>query len=318
MSYLQTVLGRFDTNALEHGQIHEHIFTLATPMSDINPALRADSFEKSLSELILYRQSGGSFICDAQPLAAGRDAQMLSKLSAESGVAITASTGYHLLGFYPDNSWLHALEEDELFELFCLEIKKGMLPKCETGAVRPRIHTDICAGMIKAAIPKEGAIERYEVLFRAASQAAAYTGVPLMLHTEAGEGAVDAIKLAISLGVNPQKMVICHVDRQASDFAKHEAIAQTGVYLDYDTIARFKYHSDEDEVKLIKHMILKGYESSILLALDTTAARLSSYGGSIGLNYILDTFIPMLRAKGVSDHSITCMTVSNLKELFKN
>ncbi len=318
MSYLQTVLGKFETSALKHGQIHEHIFALATPMTNINPALKADNFEKSLSELILYRQSGGNFICDAQPLAAGRDAQMLNTLSAKSGVAITASTGYHLLGFYHDNSWLHALSEDELFELFCLEIEEGMLPKCTSSDIRPHLHTNIRAGMIKAAIPKEGAIGRYEALFSAASRAAAHTKVPLMLHTEAGDGAIDAIKLAISLGVNPRKFILCHADRQASDFAKHEAIAQTGVYLDYDTIARFKYHSDEDEVSLIKHMILQGYADSILLALDTTATRLSSYGGTIGLNYILDTFIPMLRTNDVSDNFITCMTVNNLKSLFKN
>ena len=133
--------------------------------------------------------------------------------------------------------------------------------------------------MVKAAIPAEGAVGRYEILLRAAARAAAKNGVPPMMHTESGKNAVQAVELCIRAGMVPEKIVVCHMDRQAKDFTPHEAVARLGVYLDYDTVGRFKYHSDAEEVTLLQHMML--WSNRILLALDTTAARLDAYDGKI-------------------------------------
>lgn len=100
---VQTVCGKVSPEALGHFQIHEHIWVHHTPLADKNPALRIDDYEKSLAELQTYRLAGGNGFADAQPVAAGRNAEMLKKLSEESGVHIVASTGYHLNAFYPDN-----------------------------------------------------------------------------------------------------------------------------------------------------------------------------------------------------------------------
>ena len=101
MFHVQTVSGPIAPDALGHSQIHEHIFVHRTPMAEKNPALRLDDPARSLEELRAYRAAGGGFLADAQPVAAGRDAERLGALSRESGVAVAASTGYHLLGFYP-------------------------------------------------------------------------------------------------------------------------------------------------------------------------------------------------------------------------
>ena len=75
-----------------------------------------------------YRAAGGGFLADAQPVAAGRDAERLGALSRESSVAVAASTGYHLLGFYPADCWVHSLDEEGLYDLYCGELLEGMLP----------------------------------------------------------------------------------------------------------------------------------------------------------------------------------------------
>jgi len=111
-------------------------------------------------------------------------------------------------------------------------------------------------------------------------------------------------------------VILCHADRQASDFSIHERIADAGCYLEYDTIGRFKYHSDEDEVRLILHMLARGHRDRLLLSLDATAARLSSYGGEIGLDYLLRTFLPMLRQSGVPEADILRMTRENPASAF--
>ena len=132
-----------------------------------------------------------------------------------------------------------------------------------------------------------------------------------MLHTEIGVGALGAIDLLGSIGLPPERIIICHVDRQAADLEIHLKIARTGVFLDYDTIGRFKYHDDASEIHLIQQMIAAGFLEQILLSLDTTASRFASYGGEIGLDYLLRHFLPALRNAGLSTPDCLQMTCIN-------
>lgn len=310
---VQTVCGSVRAEELGHFQIHEHIWAHPTPMADKNPALCMDNPEYSLAELKTYREAGGGGIADAQPVAAGRDPLILKKLSEESRVHIVAATGYHLTGFYAEGCWVRTLEEDALFELYASELEQGMLQWRADPTVRPD-RTDVKAGLVKAAIPEEGPIGRYETLLRAASRAAADSHVPLMLHTERGRCALEALRICFEAGLAPEDVIVCHVDRQASDFSPHDRLASAGVWLDYDTIGRFKYHSDEEEIALLEHM--SPYAGQVLLALDTTAARLHSYGGEIGLDYLLNVFFPRLRQVGFREETIRAYTSGNCHRLF--
>lgn len=316
MDRVWSVCGDIAPDNLGYCQIHEHIFVRPTPASEKNPVLRIDSFDRSLTELNTYRAAGGVSLVDAQPVAAGRDALMLRELSRQSGVTIIASTGYHLLDFYPEDCWIHALDETELFELYRSELKEGMLLWDGDAARRPERAEDLRAGLVKAAIPAEGPVGRYEILLRAAARAAAETGVPLMLHTEYGRCADRAVELCFAAGMAPSKIIVCHVDRQAKDMSVHDGIAALGVWLDYDTVGRFKYHSDEEELSLLRHATQAGYAERVLLALDTTAGRLSAYNGEIGLDYLLTRFLPLLRQSGFSEEILRGFNNENCRRLF--
>lgn len=312
---VQCVLRSLTPEELGHCQIHEHIWVWPTPMSQKNPALAICDYHRSLQELRRYRDAGGCTIVDAQPVGAGRDAQILRSLSLESGVNIIACTGFHLLGFYPEGSWLHVLKEEELYALYLSELQEGMLPHSADCTRRPAERTAIPAGMVKAAIPAQGAVGRYETLLRAAARAAAAAGVPLMLHTEAGQQAAAAVRLCMECGMAANQIIVCHVDRRVDNLPIHRELAAMGVYLDYDTIGRFKYHTDEDELALLEAMA--AWEGQILLALDTTAARLGSYGGEISLCYILETFLPLLRSRGISEKILCGFSRTNCRGLFQ-
>lgn len=308
MNNVETVLGPISPDSLKICQMHEHIFIRPTPNGKNNPALIIDDEVKSLAELGNYRTLGGSSIVDAQPVHAGRDIEALVRLSKASGVNIVASTGYHLLGYYDENSPILKMTNSKLYDLFLSEIKDGMLP-CNVSHQR----TDAKAGIVKAAIPAEGPVGRYETLLTAASAAAHDGNVPIMIHTEAGQNALNAVKICIDMGLEPKNIIICHVDRQASDFAPHDDIASAVVWMEYDTIGRFKYHSDEDEIKLISHMLKKGHLKQLLFSLDTTSLRLKSYGGSIGLGYLFTSFLPQLKAHGIDEKTISAVISDNPK-----
>lgn len=309
MSSIMTVLGPISKEELGYCQMHEHIFVLPTPNSLKYPALEISDEEKSLQELIAYREAGGSAMLDAQPMEAGRDIAALKRLSQKSGVHIIATTGYHLPAFYEADHWIRTENAEQLYERFYAELSCGV--KCEDGET-------VFPGAVKSAIGAEGAVGQAEVCLRAAARAAAKADVPLIMHTEKGMGAVDAVRICVEEGMKSERIAVCHVDRQAADFAPHEAIAATGVYMEYDTIARYKYHDDESERQLIAHMIEKGYEDRLLISLDTTAARLKSYGDpeAPGLDFLIRDFIPSLREAGLSEDTIANITVNNPANIF--
>ena len=310
MGKIMTVLGPVDGASLGHCQMHEHIFVRPTPAGRKNPALEISDEARSLEELRAYRAAGGASLLDAQPVGAGRDAAALMRLSRESGVHIIATTGYHLPGFYPDDHWIHSDSVDAMAERFLSELTVGMK---DDEAVLP------CrAGAVKAAISKDGPAGRLGECLRAAARAAARGDVPLILHTESGAGAAEAVAICREEGLPAARIALCHADRQAADLAVHEEIAALGVFMEYDTIARYKYHDDESERRLILHMLEKGYGERLLISLDTTAARLKSYGdpAAPGLDFILRDFIPALRSAGLSQERIQQITVSNPVRIF--
>lgn len=309
MSYVTTVLGDIPSSNLGHCQPHEHIYIVETPALLKNEELRINNLPASIAELQLYKAAGGGSVVDAQPLATGRDARALVDASRESGVNIIACTGYHIPVFYNKDHWIYSANEEELTELFIEELTKGMfLGGCYSW---PHYQTDIKAGAVKAMLNKDGVSGRVKVLLRAAGRAACKTGTPLILHTEFGAGTIDALNLLDKVGLPPERVMVCHVDRQANDYVIHREIAATGAYLEYDTITLFEFHDNDSEIRLILHMLEQGYVDRLLISTDPTVDRLKSYGGQVGMDYILTEFLPKLRKAGVSEEFIQKMTRDN-------
>ena len=309
MARVNTVTVPLDSSALGFCHPHEHIFTAETPASAGYPALCIDDEERSASELADFRAAGGETVIDCQPTGAGGDPLALRRISLASGVHIVCVTGYHMPGFYPPGHWVFTEGAPALRDRFLAELTEGVRDPDGGGRVFP--------GAVKAAVGKDGPAGRFGICLRAAAGAAAEAGVPLILHTEAGAGAVESVAVCEREGLDPAHIAVCHVDRQAEDYAPHEAVARTGAFLEYDTVARPKYHDEPSELALIRHMLSLGYEGRLLISLDTTAARLRRYGGSPGMCYILREFLPMLARAGVSDREIRAMTRSNPRLLFE-
>ncbi len=309
MDIVTTVDGDIPPEQLGFCQPHEHVYINGTVALETHPELRLTDFSRSLSELRLVKASGCDAVVDAQPGGAGRDPLVLRDASRLSGVTIIASTGYHVPFFYPDGHWLFTSGEDFLADHFISEIETGMF--WGGGYSLPDVRTDVRAGVIKAALGAKGVAGRDEVLFRAAVRAAVATGAAILLHTDKGTGALDAVRIMGDAGLPPERLLVCHVDRQATDYGIHEAIAESGAYLEYDTITLFEHHNNAEEILLIDHMIKKGYLDRLLLSTDPTADRLKSHGAPVGMDYLATSFLPMLRAFGMTESMIDRLCRAN-------
>lgn len=308
-AWIQTVRGLIPAQDLGFCHAHEHLFTSHDHAARIDPALLLDSYERTLAELELFKRAGGRGVVDAQPVGCGRRADLLQRASEASGVHVIASTGFHKLIYYPGDHWLHTASEEVLCELFLTELTEGMF--LDGDHAFPRQKSSIRAGVIKAASDSAGITPEYLRLFTAAGLAAKQTGVSVLTHTEKGAGALEQVELLLDLGLAPESIIVSHLDRGLDDFSYHVTVAQTGVYLQYDTIGRPKYHSDREEAEHILRMVEAGFAAQILLGLDSTRARMRSYGGDPGMDHIVVSFIPLLRQVGVGIRDIEQFTVGN-------
>jgi len=308
---IAAVLGDVSPDGLGFCQSHEHIYMRPCP-AQTGEAI--DDLEKSRAELELFRSCGGRAVVDAQPIGTGRDAGALAKLSRESGVHVVASTGFHKLSYYPADHWVFSAAEKELAGLFVRELVSGMYLDGDFGF--PAEASGFRAGQIKTALDAEGLSPPYLKLFVAAAAAARETGSPIMTHIEKGS---DPLKLAAFLrdqGVPPERLVFCHLDRAVRDLGVHKELCRMGVNLEYDTVGRPKYHDDERELEIVAEMLAAGHGERLLFGLDTTRARLQSYGGVPGLCHILKSFVPFMLKNGVGEADARRFFVENPARVF--
>lgn len=310
MKEIITVTGAVAPKELAFCQCHEHIALSKGTSFAVNPALCIDQMTKSLEELERYRSAGGNSIIEAQPCGCNRMARELQKLSLDSGVKIIASTGFHKLIFYPKDHWIRTLPVPELTDLFVRELTQGMYIDGDLSL--PSRQSNIRAGIIKTAYDKEGLTGRYTELFLAAALASSRTSRVVMIHVEQGADPRYLQDHLLNLGIAPQDLMFCHMDRACQDIQIHKDILKQGSYLEFDTIGRFKYHSDEHEITLLARLVEAGYVRQLVYALDTTRERLRSYHThAVGLDYILRTFNPALLASGFTEKTIRMLSAEN-------
>jgi phosphotriesterase-related protein len=308
MKCIATVSGDIKPETLGFCQSHEHL-----SIAGEYPA-RIDDREKSCRELDLYRRAGGQAVVDAQPLGCGRDASMLRTISEKSGVHIIASTGFHRMIFYPEGHWIYSTGADALTRLYLTELTGGMY--IDGDAIFPEKQIDCRAGQIKAALDAGEFTPQYQKVFTAAAESARESGSALMVHIEKDSDPLALSDFLSRQGVSLNRVIFCHMDRAVPDIGVHREICTRGISLEYDTIGRPKYHDNEQEARIILKLLKAGYEKQLLMSLDTTRARLRSYGGNPGLDYILVSFIPLLLSKGVTEGQLRLFFVENPGRIF--
>ena len=299
---IRAVLKDLEYDDIGWCQCHEHIYIEDEGIKLHNRLLIINDYDKSLNELSEYKKAGGQSIVDAQPYGFGRSAEALAGLSRQSGINIVASTGFHKLEYAKDREYFHNVSEDEITQIYISEITKGMYSG-ETQLLQK-------AGVLKCA-KTVAANKTYDKLFSAVANAADSTGASVMMHVDKEADVLSAVDFFDRNSVKPDRLIICHLDRAWYDLGYHLEVAQAGAFLEYDTINRTKYHSNEYETGLISSMIAKGYSKNLLLSLDTTRERLKSYGSDFGLDYILSYFKFRLMENGINENTINSIMNEN-------
>lgn len=314
MATIRTVLGDIPACELGATNAHEHLFIRSGLILTREPDFRLDSEEDAVSEVNDFRSHGGQAIVDTAPIGIGRDPEALARVSHATGVHVIAATGFHKPIYYLDSHWRNQLAAEEIAGLFIDEICHGMDASGFEGPSRKR--TAARAGVIKAASDYQKITPASEIGFEAAAIAHDETGAPILTHTEMGTMAFEQLNLLEKHGATPEHIVLSHMDRNP-DWMLHRDLAQAGAFLEYDGPGRIKYLPESTVIELIAKMFDLGLGGQILLGGDT--ARRSywkAHGGTTGIAYILERFVPRLKNEGFAEQQIHSLLVDNPARAF--
>jgi phosphotriesterase-related protein len=307
MAHVQTVLGPIEPSALGFTLPHEH-----TQIALWHIASRWDYWQLTrdepviLAELARFRDAGGSGLVDVTLPGVGRDPAWLRGLAEASGLHIVMGCGWYRTAYYPPEAAIDRRSVDDLAEELVREATDGV---GESG-VRPGIIGEI-------GTDKPWVTPAEERVHRAVARASRRTGLAITTHGPLSAVGLAQLRIFEEEGADPRRVVIGHADSyQVLDH--YLAIIDRGANLEFDFIGMpwtRERQAESRTVELVCELLSRGHADRILLSQDVCNDDQLVRNGGNGYAYLGGSFVPRLRAAGVTDIEIETMTVANPRRL---
>jgi len=304
MSHVQTVRGAVAADQIGFTLPHEHTAIALWHVPD-----RWDYWELSRDEPVIeaelgrYVAAGGSCLVDLTPTGVGRDPARLVRLSERTGLHLVMGCGWYRGAYYPPEARIDRRPVDDLADELVREWHDGV----GEAAVRPGIIGEI--GTDKPWVsPAE------ERVHRAAARAARRTGLAITTHAVLSDVGLAQLRIFEEEGADLSRVVIGHADSYpVLDYYLEIVRRAANLELDFlgMSFTPMERHGEGRVVELLQELLSRGHGDRVLLSQDVCHnGQLVTFGGH-GYTYLQETFLPRLRAAGVSDTEIDRMTIHN-------
>ena len=308
MPHVQTVLGPIDPGSLGWTLPHEHTQIALWQIPD-----RWDYWQLTrdepviLDELRRFSEAGGSGLVDLTLPGVGRDPAWLAGLARASGLHLVMGCGWYRGAYYPAEALIDRRSVDSLADELVGEFADGV----GDSGIKPGI-----IGEIGTDKPWVSAAE--ERVHRAVARAARRTGLAISTHAVMSPVGLDQLRIFEAEGADPSRVVIGHAD-SFRDLDHYLAIVGRGASVEFDFLGMSftpqERHGEARVVELVCELLARGHVERILLSQDVCHnSQLVRYEGN-GYVHLATTFLPRLRAAGVSEPEIETMTVANPRRL---
>ena len=308
MPHIQTVLGPIDPGSLGWTLPHEHTQIALWQVPDRWDYWQLTRDEPVIqAELRLFADAGGSGLVDLTLPGVGRDPMWLTGLAAATGLHLVMGCGWYRGAYYPAEALIDRRTVDSLADELVREATDGV---GDTG-IRPGIIGEI--GTDKPWIsPAE------ERVHRAAARAARRTGLAITTHAVMSPVGLDQLRIFEDEGADVTRVVIGHADSYR-DLDHYLAVVGRGATVEFDFLGMAftpqERFGEELVVELVCDLLGRGHVDRLLLSQDVCHdSQLTCYEGN-GYVHLARTFLPRLRAAGVSEAEIETMTVANPRRL---
>lgn len=340
----RTVLGEVPAGDLGITLAHEHIFLdlrnqFTEPMEPDareRSKLRVDASQRSLlernpyalsdnlvlddariatEELLRFKERGGRTVVDCTPSTLGRSPERLRKLAEVTGLNVIAGCGFYTADTLPMGF------ADEVVETLAGEIVRDLTLGIDDSGVRAGVIGEV--GTSVELLPSE----RKSL----AATALAWAEVPAAIHVHTfpwARVAPEAIEVLVSMGVDPAKIVIDHLDVDI-DQPFIEEILRSGVVAEFDcwgkeyqldasdgAFAPGPFATDVQRADTIASLLDKGYADQLMIATDICFKTLLRHYGGKGYGHIVENVVPMLVERGADAPIIKALLVDNPARLY--
>ena len=307
MAHVQTVLGPIPPESLGFTLPHEH-----TQIALWHIPSRWDYWQLTrdepviLAELARFKALGGNGLVDVTAAGMQRDPEWLRGLAEASGLHIVMGAGWYRHAYFPAEALIERRSVEDLADELVREATDGV---GESG-IRPGLIGEI--GTDKPWVsPSE------ERVHRAVARASRLTGLAITTHGVLSDVGLAQLRIFEEEGADPGRVVIGHADSYPV-IDHYLAIIDRGANIEFDFLGMpwpAEHHGEARTIELACELLSRGHADRVFLSQDVCHdTQLKRFEGN-GYTYLTETFLPRLRAAGVSDAEIETMTVANPRRL---
>jgi len=308
MAHVQTVLGPVEPTSLGFTLPHEH-----TQIALWHIEGRWDYWQLTrdqpliVEELGRFRAAGGNALVDLTLPGVGRDPAWLREVADRTGLHLVMGCGWYRAAYYPPEARIERRSVDDLADELVAEFVDGV---GETG-IRPGIIGEI--GTDKPWVsPSE------ERVHRAAARASLRTGLAITTHAVLSPVGLDQLRIFEEERADLSRVIIGHADSYPV-LEHYLEVIRRGANVEFDFLGMSftpaERHGEGRIVELVCDLLSRGHADRILLSQDVCHdSQLTRYDGN-GYVHLATSFLPRLRAAGVSEPEIETMTVANPRKL---
>ncbi len=276
---------------------HEHIFVDFRPPAHAEHGVAevADVVALMAPEVEKAQALGVTAMVDSTPVGVGRRVDILKAVSEATGMPLVAPTGIYREPKVP--AWAHAASETELADWMVGELQ---------GEIE---DSGVQAGWIKLSVGDDGITDCEAKILRAAARAGRETNAVIGVHTERGRVVRDQLDIIEEVGYAAERYIWVHTGSDP-DFDLHLEMARRGAWLEYDSIG---YGDDDYYLETISRALDAGLGDQVMLSQDRGWYDPAKPGGGEPkpFTYLVEHFLPKLRAAGVDEETIHKLTHTN-------
>lgn len=300
MTGIITTLGLYNNTALGMILPHEHIFVdLRTWNTPGYAQAEVDEVIQLMAPEIKKAQNVGvTAIVECSTVGVGRRADIDRAVSEATNLPLVIPTGIYREPWVPD--WAHAAGQAELTDWMLGELQAEI----EGSGVQ--------AGWIKLSAGDDGLTASETKILRAAAAAGRETNAVIGSHSIRGSVVRNQLDIIEAMGYDVERFIWIHTQAEP-DFELHLEMAQRGAWLEYDAIGNIDGEDDEYYLQHIQRLLDAGLGGKLLLSHDRGWYDPALPGGGVPkpYTYLVDQFLPKLRAIGVDEGVIHQLTHLN-------
>ena len=302
---IHTVRGPIDAAQMGVTLVHEHVLVDFVGAEKVSRSRydADEAFRTILPHLQELRKQGCRTLLECTPAYLGRDPLLLRRLSEASDLHIVTNTGYY--GAANDSAVpRHAYAESprQLADRWTAEARHGI----EGTGIRP--------GFVKIGVDAGPLSDIDRKLVEAGALCHLATGLTLAIHTGNGVAALEILSTLRRLGVSPEAYVWVHPQNEP-DLATRSWAAAQGAWVELDGVGP---KSLEAHVEGVLDLARRGQLDRVLVSQDAGWYRVGEAGGGAYRThtFLLEAFVPALRARGLGEAEVRALLVENPARAF--